>query len=62
MSLDSLEARSRHPLPRRAQAIAADRRAREQFSTAVFTGLNVAVFLILAASVVGAAILYSQGA
>jgi hypothetical protein len=36
--------------------------ARENFSTALFTGLNIGVFLILAASVVGAAILYSQGA
>ena len=38
------------------------RRHREAFSTAVFTGLNVAVFLVLAASVIGAAVLYSQGA
>jgi len=42
-------------------AVAA-RRPRENFSTALFTGLNIAVFTILAASVVGAAILYSQGA
>jgi hypothetical protein len=34
----------------------------EAFSTALFTGLNVAVFLVLAGSVVGAALLYSQGA
>ncbi|MDB5481462.1 MAG: hypothetical protein JWO83_2515 [Caulobacteraceae bacterium] len=32
------------------------------FSTALFTGLNVAVFLVLAASVAAAALLYSQGA
>ncbi len=36
--------------------------ARENFSTALFTSLNIGVFLVLAASVVGAAILYSQGA
>ncbi len=50
---------------RRPRAVTADdleRRHREAFSTALFTGLNVAVFLVLAASVVGAAILYSQGA
>jgi hypothetical protein len=35
---------------------------RDAFSTALFTGLNVAVFLILAASVAAAAVLYSQGA
>jgi len=35
---------------------------REAFSTALFTGLNVAVFLVLAASVAAAALLYSQGA
>jgi hypothetical protein len=35
---------------------------RDAFSTALFTGLNVAVFLILAASVAAAALLYSQGA
>jgi hypothetical protein len=34
----------------------------DAFSTALFTGLNVAVFLVLAASVAGAALLYSQGA
>lgn len=34
----------------------------DAFSTALFTGLNVAVFLILAASVAAAALLYSQGA
>jgi hypothetical protein len=35
---------------------------RDAFSTALFTGLNVAVFLVLAASVAAAALLYSQGA
>ena len=34
----------------------------DAFSTALFTGLNVAVFLVLAASVAAAALLYSQGA
>ena len=34
----------------------------DAFSTALFTGLNIAVFLVLAASVIGAAVLYSQGA
>jgi hypothetical protein len=34
----------------------------EAFSTALFTGLNVAVFVVLAGSVLGAALLYSQGA
>jgi hypothetical protein len=34
----------------------------DAFSTALFTGLNVAVFLVLAASVGAAALLYSQGA
>lgn len=37
-------------------------RRQEAFSTAIFTGLNIAVFLILAASVVGAAVIYSGGA
>ena len=32
------------------------------FSTALFTSLNVAVFLVLAGCVAGAAILYSIGA
>ena len=32
------------------------------FSTALFTGLNVAVFLALTACVAGAAILYALGA
>ena len=35
---------------------------RDRFSTDLFTGLNVAVFLALAACVAGAALLYSQGA
>jgi len=35
---------------------------RDAFSTALFTSLNVAVFLVLAASVAAAALLYSQGA
>jgi hypothetical protein len=35
---------------------------RDNFSTALFTGLNIGVFLVLAASVLGAAILYGQGA
>jgi hypothetical protein len=34
----------------------------ERFSTDLFTTLNIAVFLILAACVAGAALLYSQGA
>lgn len=34
---------------------------RERFSTTLFTGLNVAVFLVLTASVVAAGVLYSQG-
>ena len=34
----------------------------DDFSTALFTSLNVAVFLVLAACVAGAAILYSLGA
>ena len=37
-------------------------RPREDFSTALFTGLNIAVFLVLAACVVGAAVLYGLGA
>ncbi len=42
---------------------AAERRAsRDAFSAVLFVGLTMAVFLTLAASVVGAAILYSQGA
>jgi hypothetical protein len=48
---------------RPARAYAQTRRFdRDAFSTALFTGLNVAVFLILAASVAAAAVLYSQGA
>lgn len=35
---------------------------RERFSTALFTSLNIAVFLVLTASVVAAGVLYSQGA
>ena len=35
---------------------------RDAFSTALFTGLNVAVFRVLAASGAAAALLYSQGA
>jgi hypothetical protein len=50
------------PQTRRMRGAMAARKSRETFSTAVFTGLNIAVFLVLAASVVGAAILYSQGA
>jgi hypothetical protein len=49
----------------RARDVAAadlDRRNRDAFSTALFTGLNITVFMVLAASVVGAAVLYSQGA
>jgi hypothetical protein len=34
----------------------------DAFSTALFTGLNVAVFVVLAASVAAAALLYGQGA
>ena len=34
----------------------------DDFSTALFTSLNVAVFLVLAACVAGAAVLYSLGA
>lgn len=49
--------------PRAPRAYAQSRRAdRDAFSTALFTGLNMAVFLILAASVAVAALLYSQGA
>jgi hypothetical protein len=49
--------------PRVPRAYAQSRRLdRDAFSTALFTGLNVAVFLILAASVAAAALLYSQGA
>lgn len=47
--------------PTRAQA-QVHRFDRDAFSTALFTSLNVAVFLILAASVAAAALLYSQGA
>ena len=39
-----------------------DHMAREAFSTALFTGANLLVFLILAASVLVAAWAYSQGA
>ena len=46
------------PRPRRRRSAA----EREAFSTALFTGLNIAVFAILAFSVIGAAVLYSQGA
>ncbi len=46
----------------RARARTAGAWARDNFSTALFTGLNIAVFLVLAASVVGAAVLYGQGA
>jgi hypothetical protein len=35
--------------------------ARDGLPEALFTGLNVVVFLILASAVVAAAILYSQG-
>ena len=38
------------------------RAGREAFSTALFTGANLLVFLILAASVLVAAWAYSQGA
>jgi hypothetical protein len=48
--------------PRAVTAQGLEHRHREAFSTALFTGLNIAVFLVLAASVVGAAFLYSQGA
>jgi hypothetical protein len=48
--------------PRPAKGAITARKSREAFSTALFTGLNIAVFLVLAASVVGAAVLYSQGA
>jgi len=34
---------------------------RSSFSTDLFTGLNIAVFLVLAASVVAAGVIYSQG-
>ena len=34
---------------------------RSSFSTDLFTGLNIAVFLLLAASVGAAGFLYSQG-
>ncbi len=33
----------------------------EAFSTALFTGVNLAVFLVLAASVAAAGVLYSRG-
>ncbi len=56
-------ARAQSNDPRRMSLVrSAEHRARENFSTALFTSLNIAVFLVLAASVVGAAILYSQGA
>jgi hypothetical protein len=37
-------------------------RSRSNFSTDLFTGLNIAAFVLLAASVVAAGFLYSQGA
>ncbi len=46
----------------RLRGLSPDERTRETASTALFTGVNIAVFLILAASVVGAAVIYSQGA
>ena len=48
---DDLSIRRRSPLT-----------GRERFSTTLFTGLNIAVFLVLTASVVAAGVLYSQGA
>jgi hypothetical protein len=47
---------------RRESPAASIRGNRERFDTAVFTGLNIAIFLLLAASVVVAAVLYGQGA
>jgi hypothetical protein len=47
------------------QVAAADRSGRvigDDFSTALFTSVNVAVFLVLTACVAGAAILYALGA
>lgn len=62
MSFHTSQSRPSHPSQRPVRGAVALRKSRETFSTAVFTGLNIAVFLVLAASVVGAAILYSQGA
>ena len=55
---------SRAPMPAKSARAYAQARPieRDAFSTALFTGLNVAVFLVLAASVAAAALLYSQGA
>jgi hypothetical protein len=38
------------------------RASRDAFSAVLFVGMNLVIFLALAASVVGAAVLYSQGA
>lgn len=62
MSLDASQTKPRRAAARVAVARREPGAGGSTFSTALFTGLNVAVFLILAACVVGAAILYSQGA
>ncbi len=53
--------RPNHPLRAVEPARAAAKSAHEGLPEALFTGLNAIVFLILAAAVIAAAILYSQG-
>ncbi len=63
MSLNTADiVRARAMADRANAAKRSDRRAGEVFSTNLFTGLNIAVFLVLGACVVGAAVLYGLGA
>jgi hypothetical protein len=63
MSLNTTEIVRARALADRANAADhSGRTAADDFSTNLFTGLNVAVFLVLAGCVVGAAVLYGLGA
>jgi hypothetical protein len=63
MSLDPRETADRGlPPTGAAYREAPPRSGREDFATSLFTGLNIAVFLILAASIAAAGALYGQGA
>ncbi len=53
--------RSNHPLKAVEPARALAKSAHDGLPEALFTGLNAIVFLILAAAVIAAAILYGQG-
>ena len=53
---------SHQTLDRGARRGATAARRSEAFSTTVFTGANIAVFLVLSAAVAVAGLLYSRGA